>query len=59
MALTIPELKEKLIEQVEEVDFIDFLGLTTEDLVNAFSDLIEDNPEKFIELLDFEDEDMV
>lgn len=59
MALTIPELKEKLIEQVEEVDFIDFLGLTTEDLVNAFSDLIEENPEKFIELLDFEDEDMV
>lgn len=59
MALTIPELKEKIIEQVDEVDFIDFLGLTTEDLVQAFSDEIEENPEKFLTILDFEDEDMV
>lgn len=59
MPLTIPELKEKLIEQVEEVDFVDFLCLTTEDLVNAFSDLIEENPEKFLELLDFEDLDVI
>lgn len=59
MALTIPELKEKIIEQVDEVDFIDFLGLTTEDLVQAFSDEIEEFPEKFYELLDFEEEDVV
>ena len=59
MALTLVELKEKIIEQVDEVDFIDFLGLTTEDLVSAFSDVIEENPEKFLDILDFEDEDMV
>ena len=59
MALTLVELKEKIIEQVDELDFIDFLGLTTEDLVSAFSDVIEENPEKFLDILDFEDEDMV
>lgn len=41
--LTLVELKEKIIEQVDEVDLIDLLGLTTEDLVNAFVDKIEDN----------------
>lgn len=54
--LTLPEIKEKLSEQVSELDFIDFLGLTTEDLVNAFADLIEENPEKFLKLLDFEED---
>lgn len=41
--LTLVELQEKIIEQVDEVDLIDLLGLTTEDLVNAFVDKIEDN----------------
>lgn len=59
MALTIPEIKEKLIEQVDEIDFVDFLGLTTEDLVSAFADLIEEDPDRFLELLDFEDEDVL
>lgn len=40
--LTLTELKEKIIEQVDEVDIIDLLGLTTEDIVNAFEDRIED-----------------
>ena len=40
--LTLSELKEKIVEQVDEVDLIDLLGLTTEDLVNAFEDKIED-----------------
>lgn len=57
--LTLAEIKEKLIQQVDEVDIVDFLGLTTEDIVNAFEDLIEENPEKFLKLLDFDDEDMV
>lgn len=42
MNLTIPELKEKIIEQIDEVTFLDLLGLTTEDLVEVFSDKIED-----------------
>ena len=40
--LTISELQEKIIEQVDEVDLIDLLGLTTQDLVYAFVDKIED-----------------
>lgn len=46
--LTLNELKEKIIEQVDEVDFVDLLNLTTEDLVNAFEDKILDNQEKII-----------
>ncbi len=42
MNLTIPELKEKIIEQIDEVMLIDLLGISTEDLVNAFIDKIED-----------------
>lgn len=59
MHFTIPELKEKIIEQVDELDFIDFLALTTEDLVQAFSDEIEENPEKFLNLLDFDEDDVL
>lgn len=40
--LTIEELKEKIIEQLDEVDLIDLLGLTTQDIVYAFTDKIED-----------------
>jgi hypothetical protein len=46
--LTLQELKEKIIEQVDEVDIIDFLGLTTEDIVNAFEDKIEDKWDKIV-----------
>ncbi len=45
MNLTIPELKEKIIEQIDEVTLVDLLNLTTEDLVNAFIDKIEDRYE--------------
>jgi hypothetical protein len=44
--LTLLELKEKIVEQIDEIDLIDLLHLTTEDLVNAFEDKIEDNQEK-------------
>jgi hypothetical protein len=36
--LTLNELKEKVIEQMSEFDVVDLLGLTTEDIVNAFED---------------------
>lgn len=50
--LTIEELKQKIAEQVPEVDFIDLLELTTEDLVQAFTDKVIDNYEKFKDLLE-------
>jgi hypothetical protein len=43
--LTLIELQEKIIEQIDEVDLIDLLGLTTQDLVYAFADKIEDRYE--------------
>jgi hypothetical protein len=50
--LTITEIKEKLVEQVSEVDLIDMLGLTTEDIVEAFHSKIEDKYEYFLEELE-------
>ena len=50
--LTNKELYEKIIEQVDEVDIIDLLGLTTEDIVNAFKDKIDDNFEQIISELE-------
>lgn len=61
--LTLAEFKEKIIEQVPEIDLLDILGLTTNDLVIAFGDEIEEKYETIIKLLqlpeDNEDEDPV
>jgi hypothetical protein len=50
--ITLTELEEKIIEQVSEVDLIDLLGLTTEDLVYAFQDKIEDRFDKLVSELE-------
>jgi hypothetical protein len=50
--LTIDELKQKISERVPEVDFIDILEITTEELVEAFLDKVIDNYEKFQDMLD-------
>jgi hypothetical protein len=55
--ITLQELKEKIVEQIDEVDFVDLLGLTTADLVEAFSDTIEDNFEKIISNLELPEEE--
>jgi hypothetical protein len=49
---TLDEIKELIAQRVDEVDFIDILGLTTEDLVNAFQNEIEDKLDKFIKVLE-------
>jgi len=50
--LTIEELKQKIKEQIPEVDLIDLLEITTEDLVEAFLEKIEDKFDVFQDLLD-------
>lgn len=55
--LTLKELKEKIIEQVPELDLIDILGLTTKDLVEAFEDEIEEKYSKFLTELELPEED--
>ena len=55
--LTLSELQEKIIEQIDEVDLIDLLGLTTQDLVYAFGDKIEDKFFQIAKELDIEVEE--
>jgi len=50
--LTLSELKQKIIEQVSEEDLIDLLGLTTEELVDAFQFKIEDKYEALLSELE-------
>lgn len=50
--LTIEELKEKISQQVDEVDFIDLLEISTEELVEAFIDKVIENYDKFKDLLE-------
>lgn len=57
MNLTLDELLEKVIEQMDEVDVIDLLGLTTADIVYAFSDKVWDKYNKIISELELENED--
>ena len=53
MAITFHELKDRL-KQIDEVSLLEVLGLTSEDLVERCSDLIEDQYE--ILAKEFEDE---
>ena len=50
--LTINELKQVLIERMDEVTFLDLLEISTEDLVNVFQDKIEDRYDILIEEVD-------
>lgn len=45
MALTIHDLKDRL-KQINEVDLLELLDISSEDLVERFIDLIEDNFDK-------------
>lgn len=56
MSLTFEELKQKLIEQVDEVTLLDVLGITAEQLLTAFSDEVEDKREQLLDLIDFDDD---
>ncbi len=42
MALTIHDLKDRL-KQINEVDLLELLDISSEDLVERFIDLIDDN----------------
>ena len=46
MALTLEELKQKIAERLDEITLLEVLGITSYDLVERFSDLIEDNYDK-------------
>jgi hypothetical protein len=53
--LTLEELRERL-KSLDEIMLVELLGLTSEDLVKAFPDLIEDNFEPLSTEVDWEEE---
>jgi Mg/Co/Ni transporter MgtE len=46
--LTVEELKERIIAQMDPDTLIEVLGISVEDLVEALSDHIEENYERLI-----------
>ena len=50
--LTLQELKDKMTEHLSEIDVMELLELTTEDLVERFSDKIEEKYEQIINQLE-------
>lgn len=43
---TLAEIKEQL-KQLDEVTLLELLGISAEDLVDRFNDVIEEDPDKF------------
>lgn len=57
MALTFPEIKERL-KRLDEIDLLEVLGITSEDLVERFEDFIENKYDEIeIELTEEQAED--
>ena len=50
--LTLQELKDKMKENLSEIDVMELLELTTEDLVERFPDKIEDKYEQILNQLE-------
>jgi ribosome assembly protein YihI (activator of Der GTPase) len=57
MNLTLVEIKEKIAEQMDEVDILEVLEINSWDLVEAFSDRIEAKYEQFCNEIHEEEED--
>jgi hypothetical protein len=45
MALTLNDIKDRL-KQIDEIDLLELLEINSEDIVERFTDLIEDNFDK-------------
>lgn len=50
--LTLQELKDKMTENLSEIDVLELLEISTEDLVERFSDKIEDKYEQILNQLE-------
>jgi phage-related baseplate assembly protein len=58
MELTHEELKTLLKERVDEVTLIDLLNVTSEDIVEAFDDVIEKRRDQLLDYLGVEEDDI-
>jgi hypothetical protein len=57
MAITLEELKEYIKSNVNEVDILEHLNIDSEELVETFSDKIEDKMVKLIRELELTEDD--
>lgn len=55
---TLPEVLMQL-KQLDEIELVELLGVNSENLIDRFEDIVENNVEKFDEALNqwFDDED--
>ncbi len=49
--LTIAELKDRIVSQVDTVDLLEYLEISIEELVEAFTDKIEENYDTLVQEL--------
>lgn len=56
MTITLVELRARLAAKYDEVTLIEILGLNSEDIVVAFSDLIEEKQDELTKGLEEDDE---
>ena len=54
LTLTVPELKERL-KRLDEVSLLELLNISSEELVDSFSDNIENNYERLCKEVDWEE----
>jgi hypothetical protein len=54
ITLTVPELKERL-KRLDEVSLLELLNISSEELVDSFSDNIENNYESLCKEVDWEE----
>ena len=56
VTLTLPELKERL-KSLDEVILLELLDVASEDLVETFSDIIENNYNRLLKEVDWTEEE--
>lgn len=58
ITLTLPELKERL-KRIDEISLLELLAITSEDLVESFDDIIENNYLQLLKEVDWEENDSI
>ena len=53
MHLTLPEIAERL-KQIDEITLLEILGITSEDIVDRFGDIIEDRADSLQQHIDWD-----
>lgn len=57
ITLTLPELKERL-KRLDEVSLLELLDISSEDLIESYSDIIENNYLQLLKEVDWEENDI-